>query len=139
MKKMIFLAILFLSLQGISQIGTGVYQSSESIDYEWSNGEQTGDVYIYSEPMFIHISETGFRVYMNQWETGMSYPFIYMGKSSDGYYVYAVPFGDKLEINEDVAVLFYNFNNTTGWYDSSREWRGLEYISNTPILDYEKE
>ena len=75
---------------------------------------------------------------MNQWETGMSYPLIYMGKSSDGYYKYAVPFGDKLEINGDVAVLFYDFNNTTGWYYSSREWRGLEYISNTPILDYEK-
>jgi len=43
-----------------------------------------------------------------------------------------------LEVSGDMAVLFYNFNNETGWYKSSTEWRGLEYISNVPILDYEK-
>ena len=69
----------------------------------------------------------------------MSYPLVFIGKSSDGYYTYAVPFGDKFEIKNDVAVLFYDFNNDTGWYDSSTEWRGLEYVSNMPILDDEEE
>ena len=139
MKKLIFLAIISLALQGFSQVKSGVYKVTESFDYEWNNGVQDGDVYVYSEPMFIHITETGFRVYMKHGDTGYSYPLVYIGKDPDGYETYAVPFGDKFEVNGNVAVLFYNFNNDTGWYENSTEWRGLEYVSNIPILDYEEE
>ena len=111
MKKMIFLVILSLSLQGFSQVKSGVYRISEALNFEWDNGNPDGDVYSYDGPMFIHITETGFRVYLKRGDVGMSYPLVFIGKSSDGYYTYAVPFGDKFEIKNDVAVLFYDFNN----------------------------
>tara|TARA_R100001594_G_scaffold112134_1_gene147005 strand:- start:376 stop:798 length:423 start_codon:yes stop_codon:yes gene_type:complete len=138
MKKAIFLVIIFLALQGFSQVESGVYSVKETIDFEWDNGKETSS-YIYNKGSLMHITECGFRIYKKHSDTGASFPLVYIGLDSDGYYCYAVPFGDRFEINKDIAVLFYNFNNETGWYESSTEWRGLEYISNVPILDYEKE
>ena len=139
MKKTIFLVIISLALQGFSQIKTGVYSSEMSINFEWAEGIQQGDSYVYNEPLLLHVTDNGLRVYKKHGDTGQSYSMIYMGKDSDDYYTYAVPFGDRFEIkNGDMAVLFYNFDNETGWYQNSIEYRGLEYISNVPILDYEK-
>lgn len=140
MKKAIFLVIISLALQGFSQVKTGVYKSDVSINFEWDKGIQMGDPYIYDKPLLLHITTTGLRVYKKHSDTGRSYSMIYMGEDEDGYHIYAVPFGDRFEINsDDTAVLFYNFDNETGWYQNSIEYRDLEYISNVPILDYEEE
>ena len=137
MKKAFFFVFILLSFQGFAQVKTGVYSVNETVDFEWSNGEQVGD-YTSNSVNLIHITDWGFRIYKQSNDTGNSFSSIYIGVDSHGYHCYAVPFGDRLEVGEDLAVLFYNFNNKTGWYENSTEWRGLEYISNVPILDYEK-
>ena len=139
MKKAIFLVIISLTLQGFSQVRSGVYKGTERVEFMWKNGEQDGDTY-YSESSFLlHITNNGFRAYKKPLDTGNSWPIIYIGKDRDGYETYAVPFGDRLEWSpeRDVAILFYDFDNETGWYQKSIEWHGLEYISNVPILEYE--
>jgi len=137
MKKTIFLAIILLTLQGFSQITSGVYKSNETLDFTWSEGEQVGDAYVSENAGLLHITTNGFRVYKKHSDTGNSYPLIYMGLDSDGFHIYAAPPGDRFEVKNDFAVLFYNFNNDTGWYEGSIEWRGLEYICDSPILNYE--
>jgi hypothetical protein len=137
MKKAIFLVIISLSLQGFSQVKTGVYQSNVSLDFEWNEGVQVGDGNVYNKPLLLHITNTGFRVYKKPNDTGNSYPIIYIGKDDEGFHIYAVPFGDRFEIDGETAVLFYNFDSSTGWYQNSIEYRDLEYISNVPIFDHE--
>tara|TARA_R100001443_G_scaffold93251_1_gene99819 strand:+ start:432 stop:848 length:417 start_codon:yes stop_codon:yes gene_type:complete len=138
MKKAIFLVIVSLTLQGFSQVKSGVYKAVEVLNFEWDNGIQVGDPYYSEYQDFIHITDNGFRAYKKRLDTGNSYPMIYIGLDKEGYHTYAVPFGDRFEIKGDFAVFFYNFDNETGWYMNSIEWRGLEYISNVPILDYEE-
>lgn len=138
MKKAFFFVFILLSFQGFTQVKTGVYSVNETVNFEWSEGEEINS-YISEGSRLMHITDWGFRIYRKHKDTGNSFPAIYIGLDSDGYHCYAVPFGDRLEVSGDMAVLFYNFNNETGWYESSTEWRGLEYISNVPILDYEKE
>tara|TARA_R100000808_G_scaffold24739_1_gene57958 strand:- start:405 stop:821 length:417 start_codon:yes stop_codon:yes gene_type:complete len=137
MKKVIFLVIISLALQGFSQVKSGVYKINETLDFTWKNGEQVGDAYLSNEPFLMHIADNGFRIYRKHADTGNSYPMVYMGLDPDGYHIYAVPFGDRFEMKDDIAVFFFNFNNDTGWYESSTEWRGLEYVSKVPILEYE--
>jgi|TARA_R100000084_G_C4647655_1_gene147731 hypothetical protein len=138
MKKAIFLVIVSLALQGFSQVESGVYKAVEVLNFEWDNGIQVGDPYSSDYQDLIHITDNGFRAYKKHLDTGNSYPMIYIGLDKEGYHTYAVPFGDRFEMKDDFAVFFYNFNNETGWYMNSTEWRGLEYISNVPILDYEE-
>lgn len=138
MKKAIFIVIISLALQGFSQIKSGVYETKQTIDFEWVDGEQVGEAYEYSKVILLHITETGFRVYKKHTDTGKSFPFIYMGITPDEWHVYAVPFGDRFEMKDDLAVLFHDFDDDTGWYRSTTEWRDLEYISSMPILDYEE-
>ena len=139
MKKTFFLVIILLSFQGFSQVQSGVYSVGETVSYEWDEGLPIGDGYEYSQKFLIHITNNGFRIYQKPNDTGTSFSLIYIGTTKDNYYVYAVPPGDRFEIGDNLAVHFYNFDNETGWYQSSTEWRDLEYISNVPILDYEEE
>ena len=139
MKKAIFLVIVSLTLQGFSQVESGVYKVQETYRFIFEEGVEIENTFASTKPMFLHISNNGFRVYTKNTDTGNSYPLIYIGTMDDGFESYAVPFGDRFEMKDDFAVLFQGFDNSTGWYTESIEWRGLEYISNVPILDYEEE
>ena len=134
MKKAVFMVIISLALQGFSQVKSGVYETKKTLDFEWVEGKQVGETYVYGKSLLLHITETGFRVYKKHTDTGKSFPFIYIGITSEGYYAYAVPFGDRFEMKDDLAVLFYNFNNETGWYQNSTEYRDLEYLRKHPDL-----
>ena len=139
MKKAIFLVIVSLTLQGFSQVESGVYKVQETYRFIFEEGVEIENTFGSTKPMFLHISNNGFRVYTKNTDTGNSYPLIYIGTMDDGFESYAVPFGDRFEMKDDFAVLFQGFDNSTGWYTESIEWRGLEYVSNVPILDYEEE
>ena len=63
---------------------------------------------------------------------------MYMGVMDDGFHSYAIPTTIRLEIKDDLAVMFYDFDTETGWFGKSKEFRGLEYLSEMPILKDEK-
>ena len=134
MKKLCCLIFILFICQSYSQVKTGVYQSELLINFEWSEGVEIGS-HIYNEPLLLHITDNGFRVYKKEGDTGSSYPMIYIGQDSEGFHVYAVPFGDRLEINDDIAIFFSNFDNDTGWYQSSSEYRSLEFLYEKPKLE----
>jgi hypothetical protein len=139
MKKAIFMVIISLSLQGFSQFDSGVYKISRTLKFTWENGEQKPGAQEYENSLYLHIASNGYRVYKDNGDVGDSYSTIYVGLDEDGYHIYAVPNGDRFEITDDMGVLFYNFDYNTGWYRNSIEYRGLDYIHNVPILQYEKE
>ena len=91
MKKTIFLVIISLTLQGFSQIKSGVYFTKEALDFKFKDGEQDGEVIINPSETYIHITKTGFRLYGQKGDTGESFSLIYMGLDNDGYDVYAIP------------------------------------------------
>ena len=133
MKKLFCLIFILFAYQGWSQIKTGVYKSELIIDFEWNEGVEVGS-HIYNDSLLLHITENGFRVYKKEGDTGNSYPMIYIGQDSEEFHIYAVPFGDRLEINDNIAVLFSDFDNETGWYQSSREYRSLSFLYEKPQL-----
>ena len=136
MKNLFFLMFVFFTCQVWSQVKTGVYKSEISMEFQWDEGVQIGSSNIYNDSLLLHITQTGFRVYKKEGDTGNSYPLIYIGQDSEGFNIYAVPFGDRFEMKEDdIAVLFYNFDDTTGWYQSSIEYRSLSFLYEDPILE----
>ena len=137
MKKAIFLVIISLALQGFSQIRSGVYFTNDVLDFKFVDGEQDGKAMVCSKDTYIHITETGFRLYGQKGDTGESFSLVYMGLDSDGYEVYAVPDGARLEYKDGFLVLFYNFDNDTGWYKNSTEFHDIVYLNNSPNLNYE--
>ena len=138
MKKTIFLVIISLTLQGFSQIKSGVYFTKEVLDFKFIDGQQDGKAMTNPDETYVHITEAGFRIYGQKGDTGESFSLIYMGLDNDGYHVYAVPDGDRLEYSDGFLVLFYNFDNDTGWYRNSTEFHDLVYVGDKPDLKYEE-
>ena len=138
MKKIVFLAIIFLTLQGFSQVKSGVYKVSYIYDYTWVEGEQDGNGFVEDSSSLIQITENGFRSYKKDTDTGEVFSLMYMGVMDDGFHSYAIPTTIRLEIKDDLAVMFYDFDTETGWFGKSKEFRGLEYLSEMPILKDEK-
>lgn len=137
MKRAVFMVILSLALQGFSQIKSGVYHTDQSYKYSFIDGKQDGGPYFRNGDIYIHITDNGFRIYKQEGDTGNSYPLVYMNKDNEGYQVYAVPPGGRLEFKDDFMVMFYNFDDDTGWYQNSTEWHKLKYIRKGPELEYE--
>ena len=135
MKNLFCLMFIVFTYQAWSQVKTGVYKSEMILEYQWEDGVQVGDTYQYRDPLLLHITENGYRVFKKEGDTGNSFPLIYIGQDADEYHVYAVPFGDRFEINDSMAVLFYNFDDTTGWYQSSIEYRSLRFLYEKPLLE----
>ena len=138
MKRAIFLVIIFLSFQGFSQVESGVYITNEVYDFVFLDGEQVGPPNHNYGDTYIHVLENGFRIYKKEGDTGESYPLVYMGMDNFGYQIYAVPFGNRLEFKDNFMVLFYQFNNNSGWYERSSEYHNLKYLRKEPILIYEE-
>ena len=139
MRKTVFFVIIILTLQGFSQVEKGVYTSKAMYEYEFNNGEQIGGGLSLKENTYIHFGECGFRVYVGSKDAGNTFPSVYVGKTEDGYEMYGLYPDDRAEYKDNNLYIFYNFNDDSGYYDSSTEFHGLEYIGGVPDLLDEKE
>ena len=138
MKKTIFLAIILLTLQGFSQnVKNGVYKVGEVIMYEWNEEQTEAESFVYERDYFFHITDNHFRWYYQSDDTGDVYNIMYIGVMEDGFDAFAVPFESRLEIKDELAVLYFDFDRDTGWFKSSLEFKDLEYFSKRPILKHE--
>ena len=138
MKKTIFLAIIFLTLQGFSQsFKNGVYKVNKVVEFTWNEEHTEVEPYEYEREYLFQITDSGFRWYYQSDDTGESYSIMYIGVMKDGYDSFAVNPSSRLEIKDELAVLYFDFNGQTGWFESSIEFRDLEYLSKKPILSHE--
>ena len=134
MKKMIFIMLITLSFQGMAQIESGVYASNEFYNYTFNNGKSIDGGLVDTETTYIHVEENAFRVYFGEKDAGKTYHHMYIGKTGDGFEMYGVSRGDRMEYKDGVLLLFYNFNNETLYYDNSVEFHNLTYIGRKPNL-----
>ena len=135
MKKIIFIMLITLSFQGIAQIESGVYTSNEFYKYNFENGEVISGGLIDDNTTYIHIEENAFRIYSQESDAGTTHHCVYIGETKDGYEMYGVSKGDRMEYKDGLFLLFYDFNNETLYYDSSIELHNLKYKSRKPNLN----
>ena len=138
MKKVILFVITALALQGFSQVENGVYTSKSMYEYEFESGKMISGGLTVEDNTFIHFSDCGFRVYVGSKDAGNTFPSIYIGETADGFEMYGVYPDDRAEFKDDNLYIFFNFNETTGYYDSSTEFHDLKYIGRVPDLLDEK-
>lgn len=134
MKKMIFIMLVALSFQGVAQIENGVYTSSEFYKYSFDSGQVVSGGFVSDEITYIHIEDNAFRLYSQEWDAGTTHHCVYIGKTKDGFEMYGVSKGDRMEYKDGLFLLFYDFNNETLYYDSSLEFHNLKYKERKPNL-----
>ena len=59
MKKAIFLVIVSLTLQGFSQVESGVYKVQETYRFIFEEGVEIENTFASTKPMLLHISSNG--------------------------------------------------------------------------------
>ncbi len=137
MKKIIFIMLISLSLQGLAQIKSGVYCSNKMYEYSFINGQYDSGGLSGDEITYIHIEDYAFRIYTNPIDAGETYHSVYIGKTRDGYDMYGVSPGERMEYKDGKLIIFYNFNYETLYYDNTVEFHNLEFINRMPNLMYE--
>ena len=128
MKNTIFLMLLALSLQGFAQMDPGVYTSNETWYVNWTDEglENHGDL-VDEEPFFIEVRDHGFRIYNKEGDSGSMYSAMYV-KNMDGWEVYSVYPDERMEYKDGHLIWFYNFNNSTGYYERSTEFKNIKRV-----------
>ena len=128
MKNAIFLMLITLSFQGLAQISSGVYTSNETWSFEWDKeGYEVDGTLMDEEPFFIDFSDHGFRIYLEEGDVGDMYPLMYVTER-DGWEVYSVYPDEKMKYKDGHMVWFYNFNNETGYYKYSTEFKNIKKV-----------
>ena len=126
MKNTIFLMLLALSFQGFAQIDSGVYTSNETWTFEWEDeGYEDNGGLIDEDPFFIEFSDYGLRLYMKEGDVGEMFPAMYV-KNMDGWEIYCIHPDERLEYKDGHIVWFYNFNDETGYYKNSTEFKNVK-------------
>ena len=128
MKKLFFLILLTFSFQVFSQIEPGIYTSNETWSFKWDeNGYEDGGKLMDKEPFFIEFNDYGFRIYMKEGNVGKMYPAMYV-KNMDGWEVYSVYPDERLEYKDGHILWFFNFNDDTGYYMNSTEFKNVKKV-----------
>tara|TARA_R100001163_G_C4999012_1_gene148854 strand:- start:359 stop:778 length:420 start_codon:yes stop_codon:yes gene_type:complete len=135
MKNAIFLVLIALSLQGIAQVKSGVYQSSETI-YLWYN--QEGVVTheeVVSEGTYFQVEQNGIRIFYEMPDYGVFYPWMYSRKDGDvNFYTIYEEDACKINVEDEYIIIFYDFNHDSGFYDRATEFNNVVFKQKKPDI-----
>jgi len=129
MKKLFFLILLTFSFQVFSQIEPGIYTSNETWSFKWDeNGYEDDGKLMDKEPFFIEFNDCGLRLYVKEGDVGEMFPAMYI-KNMDGWEVYCIHPDERLEYKDGHIMWFFNFNDETGYYTNSTEFKNVKKVN----------
>ena len=130
MKKTIFILLAALTFQGSAQVKEGYYKSTRSVYMDYNSNGEVIDERIYMDTTLLHITNNGFRVLYEIHNWGVFYPWIFIKQAEDRNYLYTVYEENacKINIEKGFFLYYYNFNDTTGFYNKGLNYINLKYI-----------
>ena len=134
-ENLVFILFLFITQFLFSQIKSGVYECPKMYKFTFEDGKYLDGGLVVDENTYIHIAEYGMRIYVGEDDAGNTYPYVYMGKDSEGWETYGVFADDKIEYKDGKMVFYYDFDKDSGYYTHSTEFIGMEYSRRKPNLE----
>ena len=130
MRKAIFILLVTLTFQGSAQVKEGYYKSTHSVYLDYDSVGNVIESRTYEDATLLHIKNNGFRVLYEIHNWGVFYPWMFIKQAHDGNYLYTVYEEDacKINIEKGYFLYYYDFNDTTGFYNKGLNYINLKYI-----------
>lgn len=130
MKKAIFILLVALTFQGSAQVKEGYYKSTHSVYIDYNSNGEIIDERTYVDTTLLHITNHGFRVLYEIHNWGVFYPWMFIKQAEDRNYLYTVYEEDacKINIEKGFFLYYYDFNDTTGFYNKGLNYINLKYL-----------